>query len=94
MPRMIIRVVRWRGVAAIPVSALRMRGRASPTIGIAGRSKLLGVTGEFISIVGVGGMLLTSGSFVAVAGIGGRVVGLVGMAVAVGTINVGVACGS
>ena len=80
----------------MPVSALRMRGRASPIIGIAGRSKPLGVTGEFVSILGVGNMLLTSGSFVAFAGIGGRVGGLVGMAVAVvivGTINVGVAWG-
>ena len=98
MPRMIIRVVRWRGVAEIPASALRMRGKASPTIGIAGRSKSLGVTGEFISILGVGGMSFTIGSFLVVAGIGGirgRVGGSsVGMTVAVGTINVGLAWGS
>lgn len=91
MPRMIIRVSRWRGVEAIPASTLRMRGIASSRIGIVGRSSSLGVTCEFVSIPGVGGMSFISGSFVVVAGIGGRGSDLVGM---VEPINMGLAWGS
>ena len=55
----------------MPASALRMRGKASPTIGIAGRSSSLGVTCEAMLIVGVGVMSFTGdSSFLVVAGIG------------------------
>ena len=54
----------------MPASALRIRGRASPTIGIAGRSSSLGVTCEAMLVVGVGVMSFTGGSSLMVVGIG------------------------
>ena len=61
----------------MPASALRMRGRASPTIGIAGCSSSLGVTCESMSIVGVGVMPFTGDSSVMVVGVGDRGGGVV-----------------
>jgi hypothetical protein len=74
--RITIRVMRWRGVAAIPTNASRTRGKASPIMGIPGRSKVLGMTGESesMSVSGVG-----SDAAVAVVGFGDSVGGLVGM---------------
>ena len=54
----------------------------------------MGVTCEFVSIPGVGGMSFIIDSFVMFAGIGGRGSDLVGMAVMVGPINMGLAWGS
>ena len=62
----------------MPASALRIRGRASPTIGIAGRSNSLGVTCESMSIVGVGVMSFTGGSSLMVVGIGVGVMSFTG----------------